>query len=153
MCWRMNCFNNHQIQSHFSIDVGRFENIGILRENKDLIRTQFLKWVPTGTNKDPVGYNWECLTDSSFDTEKDTIINNEKFQLIYWKMTNPPYLASFCSNQFKSKICLRPNPNSNSIQLGLRLDIVSPCHKNNKKKNKKNKNPHQNLPKQSVLQT
>ena len=33
----MNRFSNHQIQSHFSIDVGRFENIGILRENKDPI--------------------------------------------------------------------------------------------------------------------
>ena len=33
----LNHFNNYQFQTHFSVDVGRFENIGILRENKDLI--------------------------------------------------------------------------------------------------------------------
>jgi len=37
MCWIMNRFNNHQFQSHFSVIAGRFEFIGILRENKDPI--------------------------------------------------------------------------------------------------------------------
>ena len=41
MRFAINRFNNHQFQSYFSIDAGRFENIGILRENKDLTRTQF----------------------------------------------------------------------------------------------------------------
>ena len=46
----MNHFNNHEFQSHFSVIAGRFENIGILRENKDPIGTQFWKWVPTGAH-------------------------------------------------------------------------------------------------------
>ena len=37
------------------------------------------------------------------DAEKDTIINDdEKFQQINEKTTNPPYLAYGCSNQFGS---------------------------------------------------
>ena len=37
------------------------------------------------------------------DAEKNTIINDdEKFQLISVKTTNPPYLAYGCSNQFGS---------------------------------------------------
>ena len=48
MRFAINRFNNHQFQSHFSIDAGRFENIGILRENKDPI-------LKMGLFKDPVG--------------------------------------------------------------------------------------------------